>query len=149
MRIVAVCGAGIGTSAILKVNAERALERLGIEADVVASDLAASPPPPPTRRSSSPRPSSPRVRQAIGRRPSPRSSRSTNYFDVEEIGEKLEALARLSASQPVAGCTLAGSRSRRSSAGAGRASRLEGGDGGGCRGAALARRCPRSPTASM
>ena len=29
MRIVAVCGAGVGTSAILKVNAERALDRLG------------------------------------------------------------------------------------------------------------------------
>ncbi|MFK4729912.1 PTS sugar transporter subunit IIB [Agromyces mediolanus] len=39
MRIVAVCGAGIGTSAILKVNAERVLERLGIEAEVGASDL--------------------------------------------------------------------------------------------------------------
>ena len=41
MKIVAVCGVGIGTSAILKVNAERALERLGLVADVDASDLAA------------------------------------------------------------------------------------------------------------
>ena len=40
MRIVAVCGVGIGTSAILKVNAERALDRLGLIADVDASDLA-------------------------------------------------------------------------------------------------------------
>lgn len=40
MKIVAVCGAGIGTSGILKVNAERALARLDIEADVTASDLA-------------------------------------------------------------------------------------------------------------
>ncbi|WP_350347352.1 PTS sugar transporter subunit IIB [Agromyces sp. G08B096] len=39
MRIVAVCGAGIGTSAILKVNAERALARLGLSADVTATDL--------------------------------------------------------------------------------------------------------------
>ena len=30
MRIVAICGAGIGTSGILKVNAERVLDRLGI-----------------------------------------------------------------------------------------------------------------------
>lgn len=40
MRIVAVCGAGLGTSGILKVNAERALARLDIEADVTASDIA-------------------------------------------------------------------------------------------------------------
>jgi PTS system ascorbate-specific IIB component len=40
MKIVAICGAGIGSSAILKVNAERALTRLGIEADVTAADIA-------------------------------------------------------------------------------------------------------------
>lgn len=40
MKIVAICGAGIGTSGILKVNAERVLGRLGIEATVVATDVA-------------------------------------------------------------------------------------------------------------
>jgi PTS system ascorbate-specific IIB component len=40
VKIVTICGAGIGSSAILKVNAERVLSRLGIEADVVAADLA-------------------------------------------------------------------------------------------------------------
>ena len=39
MKIVAICGAGIGSSAILKVNAERVLRRLGLEAEVVAADL--------------------------------------------------------------------------------------------------------------
>lgn len=39
MKIVAICGAGIGTSGILKVNAERVLQRLGISATVVACDL--------------------------------------------------------------------------------------------------------------
>ncbi len=39
MKIVAICGAGIGTSAILKVNAERVLRKLGLDADVVAADL--------------------------------------------------------------------------------------------------------------
>ena len=39
MKIVAICGAGIGTSGILKVNAERVLHRLGIDATVVATDL--------------------------------------------------------------------------------------------------------------
>ena len=40
MKIVALCGVGIGTSAILKINAERALARLHIEADVTAADIA-------------------------------------------------------------------------------------------------------------
>jgi PTS system ascorbate-specific IIB component len=40
MKIVAICGAGVGTSGILKVNAERVLNRLEIEASVTASDLA-------------------------------------------------------------------------------------------------------------
>ncbi len=40
MKIVAICGAGIGSSGILKVNAERVLTRLGLEADVTAAHLA-------------------------------------------------------------------------------------------------------------
>lgn len=39
MKIVTICGAGIGTSGILKVNAERALQRLGLSATVVAADI--------------------------------------------------------------------------------------------------------------
>lgn len=39
MKIVAICGAGIGSSAILKVNAERVLRRLGIDAEVVAAHV--------------------------------------------------------------------------------------------------------------
>lgn len=40
MKIVTLCGAGVGTSGILKVNAERVLDRLGIDAEVTASDAA-------------------------------------------------------------------------------------------------------------
>jgi PTS system ascorbate-specific IIB component len=40
VKIVAICGAGIGTSGILKVNAERVLDRLGLDADVTAADVA-------------------------------------------------------------------------------------------------------------
>lgn len=40
MKIVAICGAGIGSSGILKVNTERVLARLGISADVRAAHLA-------------------------------------------------------------------------------------------------------------
>lgn len=39
MKIVAICGAGIGTSGILKVSAERALQKLGIDAEVSATDV--------------------------------------------------------------------------------------------------------------
>ena len=40
MKIVTICGAGIGSSGILKVNAERVLRKLDIEAIVVAADIA-------------------------------------------------------------------------------------------------------------
>ncbi len=39
MKIVTICGAGIGSSGILKVNAERVLNRLGIDAEVEAADI--------------------------------------------------------------------------------------------------------------
>jgi len=39
VKIVAICGAGIGSSGILKVNAERVLQRLGLTATVVAADI--------------------------------------------------------------------------------------------------------------
>lgn len=39
MKIVAVCGMGIGTSVLLKMNAEKVLAKLGIDADVEAADL--------------------------------------------------------------------------------------------------------------
>jgi ascorbate PTS system EIIB component len=40
VKIVTICGSGIGSSAVLKVNTERVLRRLGLVADVVAADLA-------------------------------------------------------------------------------------------------------------
>lgn len=39
MKIIAICGAGIGSSGILKVNAERVLAKLDIEAEVTAVDI--------------------------------------------------------------------------------------------------------------
>ena len=91
MKIVAVCGVGIGTSAILKVNAERALDRLGLTADVDASDLAgiavaaadAQVILTSTELSAA-------VREAIGRNFA-EVVEVTNFFDVEEISVKLEA----------------------------------------------------------
>jgi PTS system ascorbate-specific IIB component len=40
VKIVTICGAGIGSSGILKVNAEKALDALGLSASVVAADVA-------------------------------------------------------------------------------------------------------------
>ena len=39
MKIFAVCGAGIGTSVLLKSNADRVLQTLGIEAEVQAVSI--------------------------------------------------------------------------------------------------------------
>lgn len=90
MRIVAVCGAGIGTSAILKVNAERALERLDLSADVDASDLAgiavAAADAQVILTSSE---LAEAVRAAIGTSFA-EVVEVTNYFDVDEISQLLE-----------------------------------------------------------
>ncbi|WP_353828564.1 PTS sugar transporter subunit IIB [Agromyces sp. SYSU T0242] len=91
MRIVAVCGVGIGTSAILKGNAERALDRLGLSADVSASDLAgvasAAADAQVVLTSTE---LADRVRDALGKTWA-EIIEVENYFDVEEIGRKLEA----------------------------------------------------------
>lgn len=91
MKIIAVCGLGIGTSAILKVNAERALDRLGLTADVDASDLAgiavAAADAQVILTSTE---LADAVRAAIGRSFA-EIVEVSNYFDVEEIGAKLEA----------------------------------------------------------
>ncbi|HML50516.1 MAG TPA: PTS sugar transporter subunit IIB [Propionicimonas sp.] len=39
MKIVTVCGMGIGTSVLLKMNAEKVLRQLDIDADVEAADI--------------------------------------------------------------------------------------------------------------
>lgn len=42
MKIVAVCGMGIGSSVLLKMNADTALERLGLTGEVEAADVRAA-----------------------------------------------------------------------------------------------------------
>lgn len=39
MKIIAVCGMGIGTSVLLKMNAEKVLAQMGVEATVEATDM--------------------------------------------------------------------------------------------------------------
>lgn len=86
MKIVAICGAGIGTSGILKVNAERVLHRLGIDATVVATDLdslAAE------ADDAQVILTSPEFVDAIGAT-SADVIVVQNYFDTEELTEKLQ-----------------------------------------------------------
>ncbi len=87
MKIVTICGAGIGTSGILKVNAERALQRLGLSATVVAADIASV-----TRVAADAQVilTSAEFVEAIG------ATRADvivieNYFDGDELAVKLEA----------------------------------------------------------
>jgi PTS system ascorbate-specific IIB component len=87
VKIVTICGAGIGTSGILKVNAERALQRLGLSATVVAADIGSV-----ARVAADAQVilTSAEFVEAIG------ATRADvivieNYFDGEELAGKLEA----------------------------------------------------------
>ncbi len=86
MKIVAICGVGVGTSAILKVNAERALARLGLEADVTASDAAHVQA---AAEDAQVILSSPELVSHIGKTFADIVV-INNYFDIEEISEKLQ-----------------------------------------------------------
>lgn len=86
MKVVAICGAGIGSSGILKVNAERVLERLDIEATVVAADLASLHE---VARDAQVILTSIEFVEAIGRTNADVVV-IENYFDTEELSHKLE-----------------------------------------------------------
>lgn len=86
MKIVAICGAGVGTSAILKLNAERALERLDIEADVTASDIASLAT---SAADAQVILTSPELVHRIGKTNADVVV-INNYFDLDEVSSKLE-----------------------------------------------------------
>jgi PTS system ascorbate-specific IIB component len=86
MKVVAICGAGVGTSAILKVNAERVLDRLGIDADVTASDVASVGV---TAADAQVILSSPELVDKIGKTNADVVV-IDNYFDLEELERKLD-----------------------------------------------------------
>lgn len=90
MKIVTICGAGVGTSGILKVNAERVLARLGLAATVVATDLARVGVEADDAQVIL---TSPEFVEAIG----PTYADVIvieNYFDTQELSAKLEAALR-------------------------------------------------------
>ena len=86
MKIVAICGAGVGTSGILKVNAERVLKRLDIDADVTASDVAGVAV---AAADAQVILTSPELVDRIGKTFADIVV-INNYFDLEELSEKLE-----------------------------------------------------------
>ncbi|GAA1446767.1 PTS sugar transporter subunit IIB [Leifsonia poae] len=86
MKIVAICGAGVGTSGILKVNAERVLNRLDIDADVTASDVANVET---AAADAQVILTSPELVEAIGRTNADVVV-VDNFFDLDELERKLE-----------------------------------------------------------
>ena len=86
MKIVAICGAGIGSSGILKINAERVLLKLDIDADVMATDIGS------VQRDAADAQvilTSAEFVQAIGKTFADVIV-IDNYFDQQELTEKLE-----------------------------------------------------------
>ncbi|WP_285037243.1 PTS sugar transporter subunit IIB [Plantibacter sp. ME-Dv--P-095] len=86
MKIVAICGSGVGSSAILKLNAERALERLDLEADVIAGDIESLSM---TAADAQVILTSPELVERIGKTFADIVV-IDNYFDLAELTEKLE-----------------------------------------------------------
>ncbi|PKQ18355.1 MAG: PTS ascorbate transporter subunit IIB [Actinobacteria bacterium HGW-Actinobacteria-8] len=39
MKVICVCGMGLGTSILLKMNTDKAMAKLGLDADVEAADI--------------------------------------------------------------------------------------------------------------
>ena len=86
MKIIAVCGAGIGTSVLLKMNAEKVLRSLNLEATVEAADIE-------TARASSDAQillTTPELVEKLQGLPSEVIA-IDHVFDLGEIGDKLSA----------------------------------------------------------
>ncbi|TFB53578.1 PTS sugar transporter subunit IIB [Cryobacterium sp. TMT1-62] len=87
MKIVAVCGMGIGTSVLLKMNAEKVLAKLGIDADVEAADMGVARGAAQTAEIVL---TSAELAEELGDVPA-EVIVINNFFDLEEITEKLTA----------------------------------------------------------
>ncbi|MDE2386225.1 MAG: PTS sugar transporter subunit IIB [Actinomycetales bacterium] len=84
MKLLAVCGMGIGTSVLLKMNAEKVLRLLEIEATVDATDLASAQ----TRRDAQVILTTPDLVDQLQGLPAEVIA-IEHFFDLEEITEKL------------------------------------------------------------
>ena len=84
MKLLAVCGMGIGTSVLLKMNAEKVLRMLDVEATVDATDLASAQ----TRRDAQVILTTPDLVEQLQGLPAEVIA-IEHFFDLEEITEKL------------------------------------------------------------
>lgn len=87
MKIIAVCGMGIGTSVLLKMNTEKVLRKLGIDAEVEAADIGVAKG---MARDAEIILTSEDLAEQIGEVPATVVV-IDNFFDLEEISEKLTA----------------------------------------------------------
>lgn len=87
MKILAVCGMGLGSGLILRMQAEKALKELGIQADLEVADIG-------TARALAPTAdlilTSEELAQQLGG-VKPRIVTITNFIDLREMVEKLGA----------------------------------------------------------
>jgi PTS system ascorbate-specific IIB component len=90
MKIVAVCGMGIGTSVLLKMNAEKVLQDLGVDADIEAADIGVARGAAQTAEIVL---TSEELAPEIGDVPA-EVIVIENFFDLEEIHKKLSAAVR-------------------------------------------------------
>ena len=87
MKILAVCGMGLGSGLLLRMQAEKALKKLGIQADVEVCDMGSA-------RALAPRAdliiTSAELAQQLGK-VKPRIVTISNFIDLQEMVTKLEA----------------------------------------------------------
>lgn len=87
MKILAVCGMGLGSGLILRMTAEKALKQLGLEADLEVADIGTA------RAVASSADlilTSQELAEQLGQ-VKPRVVTVTNFIDVEEMKTKLRA----------------------------------------------------------
>lgn len=89
MRVLAVCGMGLGSSLILRINVAAALEQLGIQAEVEVSDVTSA-----KSLAADLIVTSGHLVDALGRNDVPVIT-VQNYLDRREIMEKLKAALAL------------------------------------------------------
>ena len=86
MKILAVCGMGMGSSMVLKLQVEKALKKLGLKADVEMADLTSA-------KSMADRAdiilASKEIADRLGK-VNAKVVTIKNYFNMEEMVEKLE-----------------------------------------------------------
>jgi PTS system ascorbate-specific IIB component len=86
MKIIAVCGMGIGTSVLLKMNAEKVLRQLELDATVEATDVKTAQ----VSRDAQIILTTPDLVSQLQGLPSEVIA-IEHFFDLEEISEKLSA----------------------------------------------------------